>query len=430
MTRLPALLVGAGLILAGSARAAAPQDPGALVLDLIYGKLAASFSAPGTLGTRPAYLVPSTVGIPVTLDQTQDSYELSVLLDQIPAPSSPYTPTGQTFSGLYNRILQNARVSRYQNQTALEQVHRAKQLTVNRRRHGRPTPWYTDYLEFQADYAAAVDAEAAAQAENQASGAPPPPGLEARTARALALWILLGHKPVFDAAFAAMNAFFDQSPAVLFSDQEEEMLAAAVNDSHPTSWFPVVANPPMADWLGPAGWTDWSFQAQDVPLAADPNRLPTRPGAGSVPGSPTWLGSLAMTAQLKRVSVTRPWLDPRILQSHAWSQPDDGRFSVVATGNPLDPNPGPMPILVTGVLLARNLKISGAWDGTPAPEEVPTQLGPFALASPAAARRPSLRPFVSCDEGSLSLQLEGTQIIGFFCEPLPKCPDPDPRYFR
>jgi hypothetical protein len=355
---------------------------------------------------------------------------MSVLLDQIPAPSSPYTTSGQTFSGLYDRILQNARVSRYQNQAALERVHRAKQLTVNRRRHGRPTPWYAEYLKYQADYAAAVDAEAAAQAENQASGAPPPPGLEARTARALALWTLRGHRPVFEAAFAAMTAFFDQSPALLFSDQEDEMLTAATNDAHPTSWFPLVANPPMSEWLGPAGWTSWSFQARDVPLTAEQKRLPTRPGNGSGPASATWLGSLTMTAQLKRVSVTRPWLDPRILQSHAWSLPAEGGFSVVSTGNPQDPDPGPMPILVTGMLLARNLDINGGWDGTPAPEEVPSQLGPFALASPAAARRQPLRPFVTRDEGALSLRLEGTQIVGFFCEPVPKCPDPDPEFFR
>ena len=136
-----------------------------------------------------------------------------------------------------------------------------------------------------------------------------------------------------------------------------------------------------------------------------------------------------MTVQLKRVAITRPWLDPGLFQNHAWTLPASGDLTRVSTGHPEDPDPGALPVLVTGVLLAKDLFVSGRWAGPADAELAPDALGPFALATPQGARGLPLHPYITTGGGELSIRLEGVQIIGFFCEPVPRSPSPDPRYF-
>jgi hypothetical protein len=409
------------------------EDPSAAILDLMADKLAASFTAPSTLGTGPAYLLLTPMGIPVTPEQTQDPYDLSVLLDQVPLPSRQYALSGTTYSDLYQTILNKATVSRYQNQADLGRVRKLKLLMFDRRRHGKPTANYAAYLKYQAAYARALDAQSLAQVENQASGKGVPPGLDAAVNKTLKEWTILGSKRLFEDALANADSFYNSNIRLIFSDLNDDMLTEGINDSHPSQWFPVTASPSIDSWLAPDGWVSWSFQTTDLHGAGPRAKLPpaSQGQAQAAPVNAQWVGSMAMSAQLKRVSITRPWMDLKIFRSHAWSLSGSGAFTTVATGNPMDPQPGFMPIIVTGVLLAKDLVLTGSWGSAAAQAQAPTALGPFALASTANAKGLPLHPYVSTDEdGTLSIKVDGTQIIGFFCEATPKAPTPDPTLFR
>jgi hypothetical protein len=75
-----------------------------------------------------------------------------------------------------------------------------------------------------------------------------------------------------------------------------------------------------------------------------------------------------------------------------------------------------MPLLITGILLARKLSLKGDWSksaGGP-----PQRLGPFALAAGGKAG------------SGTTIVVDGAQIIGFFCEPVPRCPTPSPNLFK
>jgi len=411
--------------------APAQTDPEAAFLGLLKAKLAASFAAPATLGTGPTYLLLSPAGLPLTAAQLADPYELSVALDQIPQTAETFSPSGLTYSGVFGALLRGAKVSAYQDQAELEQVHLIKRTVWNRTRHGQPTADYAAYLKYQGAYAAAVDARALAQAEQQASGQAAPGTLDGAVDRAMRDWVALGHKDAFDAAFARLEGFYQHNVGAIFKEAGDDLLLAAIQDGHPSPYYPVLADPPFSAWLSDPGWQDWRFQTADAKVPAGSAALPAArrgPQAGRV--HPEWLGSLSVTARLKRVRLTRAWLDPRILKSRAWDLLPASGLTAVAAGDPGVAAPGPMPLLVTGLLLARDLTVAGAWEDTSGQEAPPAAVGPFALASPASAPGLPLQPFVTTDHGELNIQVEGAQIIGWFCEAVPKCPNPDPKFFR
>jgi hypothetical protein len=114
--------------------------------------------------------------------------------------------------------------------------------------------------------------------------------------------------------------------------------------------------------------------------------------------------------EVKRVTIARPWMDLGIFSAHSWMLKETTGFAQVSSGNPADPDPGPMPVVITGILLARKLTLTG-YEG-----KAPGRLGPFGLG---AARR----------SGS-AITAPDPQIIAFFVQVVPKSPTPDPKLFR
>jgi hypothetical protein len=407
----------------------APQD---VILDLMSAKLAAAYAMNRGPGQGGAFLLLTTIGIPITPAQTQDPYELSLLLDRIPLRTRQYNSGGRTFSSVFGTIIRTAEVTRFQKQSELNQLRLARNLLRDRLRPGKPSALYAAYLKYQHAYAVALDTQALAQVEQQTAGRPAPPGLDLAVARALSNWEAMGNKRVVEAAIATIMAACSTNPRVIINDLNDAMNIAAINDGHATPWFPVVSTPPMTEWLDSGGWQDWHFRKNDLRAEAPPARLPAadRSLPPLTPSQEAWHASVVMDAKLKRVDFTRPWLDLNLFRSHAWRLSPSSGLAVVSTGNPEDPEPGSMPLVVTGLLLARNLVLSGQWSGDGNLAEAPRALGPFALASPAPNRSLPLHPFISTFEGKLGIQVEGTQIIGFFCESVPKAPSPDPKLFR
>lgn len=386
------------------------------VMDRMYAKLAASFSTPLAPGPGGQGLLLAHPGLPLTVEQTRDPYHLSRLLDQIPLLSKTYTPTANTYSSVYGSILRRAQVTRKHNQAELNRIRDLKRLLFDPRRPGQPTPQYAAYLKGRANHAQATDTRALAITEHQHSGQPIPPGLDTAVQRALGEWETQGYKRVIDNALATLPTSSLTNARLLFFELDRDLRTMVRIDRHPTPWYPVVATPPIKDWLDNQGWMTWRFQTATAGTAPQPGG----PGPDTV----------TLTAQVKRVSITRPWLDAGIFHSHAWFLPKTGGFTTVSTGNVEDKDPGIMPLLVTGVLLAKEVLLTAVTGQGTGRREAPKAFGPFALATPAQTRGLPLHPFVTSYGNALSVRVEGAQIIGFFCEFVPKAPTPDPNLFR
>lgn len=393
---------------------------GSEVMDRMYVKLAASFSATQALGQGGPWLLLARPGLPLTAGQTQDPYDLSRLLDQIPSLSRTYTPTASTYSSVYGSILKRSQFTREQNPAELNRIRDLKRLLFDPRRPGQPTPQYAAYLKARAIHAQATDARVLAITEHRYSGQPVPAALDTAVQWALGQWETLGHKRVIDNALATLAKPSLSNARLLFFDLDRDLRTMMRTDRHPRPWYPVVADPPIKDWLDNQGWMTWRFQTADLQAAA----------AGSTEqAGDHWPDLFNLTAQVKRVSITRPWLDAGIFHSHAWSLPKSGGFTTVSTGNVEDQEPGIMPLLVTGVLLAKEVLLTAVSGEASGHREAPKAFGPFALATPAQTQGLPLHPFVTSYGNALSVRVEGAQIIGFICELVPKAPTPDPKLF-
>ena len=136
-----------------------------------------------------------------------------------------------------------------------------------------------------------------------------------------------------------------------------------------------------------------------------------------------------------RASIARRWLDPLVFRAHSWRFKDASEVisnggSTVAPGQA-----GPealMPLLPTGVLVARNLRLKSNFSHEDM-ERVEEELkvsgsigwGPFSLGGSYAETNKSLTEHSSVSEGAI--ETKETQVIGFFCDALPLCPSPNPQ---
>jgi hypothetical protein len=405
-----------GLCLAGQDR---PGDP---LLDFMYAKFAASFTRDSGPGSE--ILVLTVPGVPLVPADLPSLAAISTMLDQVPLPTRTYRPSGYRYSSLYGKILSRAAVTRYQVAADRSLALKAKRLLFDRARPGQVTPEYAAYLKYEAEYAVALDARAIAQAENRGTGKLVAPGLDQAVQAARKAWEERGSKVKIDNALKAIRKTYDSSAQVLFEELRkafESAKEAPGEDGEP--WLPVLASPPVDQWLSPKGWHPWAFHQSDcrpgAPRAAGPLPPGRVQGDGPIPAD--WTPSMTLTVEVKRVKILRPWMDAAIFSAHTWRLLDAAGFRLVSTGNPADPDPGPMPVLVTGILLARRLTLTGYSAGLSAlgGRTTPARLGPFSMVG---TRPPS--------GGATTITVPDPQIIAFFCQTVPRSPTPDPKYFR
>lgn len=395
------------------------RAPEEAFFERVYGKLAASFAPGGT-----EFLLLAHPGVPLADPTPRDA---AALADRIPLPAERYTPSAATYSTIYGNVLDQSETTSFQNMALRNQALLAQRVIWDRRRPGRPTPAYAAYLKYKKAHDEARDVLALAQAERRASGRPVPSGLEQEVAAALEDWENRGAKEDVEAAFATIRRVADQNLRVLFFNLRKEMARSTRYGGGSDPWLPVVAEPPVESWLDDAGWLPFAFSQKDREVASGGSALPPGPeGRGALPRE--FLSTASLTVETKRVSLSRGWLDEGIFESHGWRFFPQSGLTQVSTGNPADPDPGLMPMLVTGILLARNLRMEGAWGAPPTAELA--SAGPFALQGPWKADGDTLHTTFSYRQGNLTFVTEGVQVLGFFCKPVPKSPDPDAKAFR
>lgn len=414
------------LLVAALAGPALPvrADP---MVERLYARLAAAYAAGSGRSGQGPFMILANPGVPLSADLLKDPYDLSRILDGIPQPSRLYAHTDFQYSTLYDRILSHAQAARISAQADRSRAMAGKRLLYDRLKPGQPSREYADYLKCQADCAAAQDALGFARAEHK------PPNilkdLDLALTGARTRWTQHGHKLEVETALADIQAYYDSDPAVRFTTLRNQLAAARVKAGHPNSWLPVTASPPAQEWLAEKGWQPWRFKAADPapPPPAEVQGVPLlRRQAGTAPpAAPVWVASMALSVEVKRVAILRDWMDLALFRNHDWRLKPAAGITLVSTGNLADPDPGAMPFVITGILLARKLYVTASWSGDAGlRREVPASLGPFALPGPA---RLTSQP--GGETGGFSIRADDPQIIAFFCEVLPRSPVPDPALF-
>jgi len=243
-------------------------------------------------------------------------------------------------------------------------------------RPGTYAPAYQAYLDMRRQKQEADDALAMALAERDACGTPVPPGLQAKVDQ-------------LRAALSRIQPHFEALEATVAREDLDHMAArffrarTALDEAIASGPPPVVAKPPPAAWPSSPDWRTWRFQDTGTPPQGE--RGPNPPSA-----------RLSIDVELLRVSFSRPWMDVALFTSRNWRMRTTARYPFLSTGRLQDPDPGPVPWRIDGLMLARNLWIRDAG---------------------------------SQGAGSFSMRSEGIQVIGLLCTPMPRCPDPAPEAF-
>lgn len=384
-------------------------EPVSVVLDKLYAKLAAAYQSTAAMGQGKTFLVLANPGFPLGKINLADDYEISQLADRIPLVARLYQPSASTYSDTYRTIISQSEASNFVDQTARQAALTAKRQLWDPRRPGRPTPAYASYLQYQAACADAQDALSLAETEQRATGSAGPPELAPALEAARKNWETLGNRKLIDDAQTALDSYAGSNPKAQFSNLLADFTACARRDGHPED-YPVLIVPPPSAWKSEDGWRGFRFTQSEKSQAPAAQ-------AGTDKPSDEVVESVHIGLEVKRVNFKRPWLDETIFKSQRWRLLKSCSFATVSTGNPADKDPGRMPLLITGILLARNVRMSGRWKQRPGQEGGPA-FGPIRL------------PAKPSQTGETTITDLDPQIIAFICTVLPKSPNPDDKAFR
>jgi len=379
---------------------------------------------------------------------------LSLADDQI-LPGPVAVKTGGRLSDAYNHVLLN-KVSARTELTKDEQ-EKLNALLDLVKADGTAMQKYNDleddYVAASTKLAIAQQADAVMAAKTKADGSSADSKIskaeiyKKEVARALRLWQTDGRRDAIDAAFGKIREYDNKDQSAWWErlvttynlglDQFKNRLA--------------VFNPKPADWNKNSGWVKFSFSSNE---ASDSSKNSSRDisaaasinvgkfgfsgsGGNSLKEGNTASKSMESTIEfeLKRVFISRPWLDVNVFKSHGWKFNDNFSKDFLSSGETLqDAQNGKarMPMLTESLILIRNLVVTGglAEDMTNFRKETTKakakiKYGPFFSAN-ASYEKTDEAEGSSHKESQASITSEEMQVIGFISTFLPKAPDPNP----
>ncbi|WP_316410463.1 hypothetical protein [Mesoterricola sediminis] len=373
---------------------------------------------------RPGFGIDPEVSDP---DNAQDVLEAySMLVDEVPGPYLDYVETGRNLSTVYGSLLDRMDVTILKNERDRNAARKARERLYPRNRPGTRSPQFNQYLTYQAAYFDKRDAaQFADAAATQGGGTPAETAnlkaaaakADAEAAAALNAWKNQGNKDAIEAILATLEKFHEEDLQAVVEEMCSDFATSAVSKSEGDgNYYPVVFSPDPTQWLDSAGWQTWSLNSKEA-WNPDP-ALSLKPGSGN-PGGQVQIN---LKLQTKRVSITRAWFNPGLFKSRAWRLPPDMGIDLVSSGRLEDAKPGIMPMVITGLLLAKNLEISAA--------ESSQRLDPGAFKT---LQRRSIKDktvSVATKEASgMKITAMAPQILAFFCQEIPRSPNPDPTLF-
>lgn len=427
------------------------DDPNVTLFKQLYSKIAEALSV-GTPTAVPGqnYLALCNPGIlldpAMRIEREPGQHTWATLLDNVPNPNWVYTPTNQPISRIYEQILRGKELPKIElTRAQQEQLTAAQEVVMTR--EGEETPKFKAYIRYQGNYQTALTGFMTAQTTAANSGESVRPELQTALNQARANWNTFGFKAQVEGAQATITNLLQLNPDTWWAQLENEFEnAKAGKNFEPSTTYPGY------EWFnGQRGWTRFTFTQEDVTRQATSSSV--EGGGGVKAGWGLWSVSaeasyreatrtsasdttgIQISMDVMRATIMRPWLEPLVFRAHTWrlSKASPLYGSVISKGTfiPGEAKAGAMPLLPTGILVARNVQIGAQFshqDQTTVERALSASAsvgwGPFAIQGHYGQREES-----SLSHGSATgttISNADPQILAFFCDVLPLCPSPDP----
>ncbi|HKG04507.1 MAG TPA: hypothetical protein VKB03_15115 [Conexibacter sp.] len=368
------------------------------------------------------------------------------LLDNVPYANWVYTPTNMSVARVYEQILADKEVPLIELSKAQQELL-ARERAVIMEEEGEPTRRFLAYRRYQALYLRALTAFATAQTTMANTGTPIPPEATEALNEAREDWNTFGFKGQVEAAQATVANLEALNPNTWWRALRNQY----ENTRGTLPFEPTTTYPDYSWFIGEEGWTRFTFTQEDVVRQSTSSAVGGGGGVSAnwglwrVSGSAEYsretkasssdTTGISISLDLMRATITRNWLDPLVFRAHTWriarGTSLDGRLISRGTFIPGEEGGALMPLLPTGVIVARNVVINAQFsheDQTIVQEALRTEAsvgwGPFAISG---HYNQSSRSDVSHGNVSATgISNPSPQILGFFCDVLPLCPSPLP----
>ncbi len=460
--KIAVLFVGLHLLLSGTTFG--QEDRNVTIMKTIYSKLAGVFSVgQQNSPTRDQnFLVLANPGFFVSpqwdMHKVDDRYKLSLVLNALPNSSWIYGEHAGTVGDLYSEILNNYDAPHVSLSAAEKRdLGDAKSLLFVQLPDGtlKASAAYDAYNACLETYGNALDRYNAAMDDNASHGTRVPNSVI--TQLAIARNKLQGEcrENEIEAALETYERLTGRNPAVWWAELKKQYNSNLENTTTNVSFPTMVTIPDYSAWTGNNGWATYTIDDSDLTttqrstLTTIGGGLSASWGLWSVGGSynsstaTTYSKSdvqqFSIALDVMRVSVRRPWMQSSLLRSRSW------RWDPQKVGAGLDTNPlsdggdithgraplGRMPLVITGLLLSRNVKIAtnlGSTTASTYSHVVDTGgsvgWGPFSIG--AHYHDETHEAYAHGTITSDGITIPDVQVIGFFCDVLPQSPYPDP----
>jgi hypothetical protein len=394
-----------------------------------------------------------------------DRKAISRVLDRVPGPSWIYQEMPYKVSDIYINVLQHHQVAVI-TMTA-KQKRDLKDANNILFKSGDPAKGDSKKLKaYKQARATYQDQVNAVEAHRAPDGSVPPEYNQARQ-DALQAWGKKGYKDEIDSALAKRDDLTSLDPDSWFQQLSAAYEAAEESPGTPDQFEPVGLYPAYASWSTLKGWATITLSADEIhnlqPTSEIRNLQPTNDVGKSQPGTNTNIGRStgvkselwsystgashtnadtqthgnvnvsSITMDVLRVGIDRSWLDGLIFRSQIWRwSPTAPLGSKLISDGSRPPSTTDilMPYMPTAILVSRNVKISGhvsdvdtKFHSSHMSTSGSLSWGPFAIGG-RYEENENAHTFDSKVDGN-GIAIPGYQIIGWYCEVLPKSPNPD-----
>lgn len=437
------------------------------VTDALFKKISNSVNLAGVTGVnKNSYVVLLYPGLYVPSDMKPDAwsdvrqknieaYLLAQMANTVPAPAWISNPTTVSVEDVYKTILNNVDTNALPKSEADIKRHQELYNTVYVEivdKENEYTRWDL-YAKYQIECAALHDNIEAQKIEIAESGKGRISAVDQMLYdQARKNWEGKGRKAEVERYLQEMYELDAKNPQVYFQNLKSTYGSYLAQLPGGTSYGEVLFFPQYKDWLGYTGWTKVKMDesqmkevSETLHVQADVHvktgmflwKVNTKTNVDvKTENKQSQTKNLNLQFELKRVNILRPWLDGQVFKMNTWKlnkmagnnyKISYGKEMGATYTGPL----GSMPLIPTGLIMARNVKITGEFSdaernfvSTAIKNKTDVGWGPFSLCGKvnANANVDYTKETKTCSLRGDTIEFTEPQIIGYICEVLPECP--------
>jgi hypothetical protein len=419
--------------------------------------LIAQFTSSGSGGMSGGsrFVVLATPGILLdpSLDlspASTDFHLFSTVLDRTPDGSWVYKPKARTSFDLYTDVLKHHLTPNFQlTEQQKKDLKAAQKILYSNVGNGTPSEEYNQFRAKRTALIAASNAVDMYQAANPRKTVPA--DLLSALQNAYDDYNLFGKSSEVLTAEATIQQLQGLDPNAWWGELQAK-LQSNQKLFNATPFGPLSFYPDYSVWFDKnKSWTGTTLTEGDLEQTNTSSH--TSVGGGLSAGWGLWsIGgnfgheetrtssqftgtNLVLHMELTQIAVDRAWMDDLVFHSNTWEwgsgTPD---CSLISDGGNVDQGVTPrgqMPFLVTGLLLARNVSLTGTWSAdlktsydTMTRGGASVGWGPFSFGGSYVSSQHS--DYHKADISGSTITFADPQIVGFFVEVLPLSPNPAP----